>query len=129
MKKIVLALIPLVFVVIPATGQTTATAHVSVTQLPCALSVTAPEPEFNLRVFPNPASGRFQVTLQSDRTIGKMEVAVVNLLGQTVIARTESGSGNKSTLVIPTTGLQAGTYFIRVNTTGFSKVERIVITN
>ena len=129
MKKIIPLFVLLFTGVAAASAQTGATAHVTVTQVPCALGVQTPEPVYNLRVFPNPANTFFQVNLQSDQLIGKMEVVVFNLLGQQMLTRSEQVNGRKTQLEVSTAEMKAGTYFIRISTPGFSKVERITINN
>ncbi|PZR20200.1 MAG: hypothetical protein DI539_11595 [Flavobacterium psychrophilum] len=90
--------------------------------LAITVSEVADRDEFkfaNLSVYPNPTKDN--ITVSNNAGISK--VAVINLLGQTVIER---NINNSNTVQIDLSGIAAGTYILQVNAEGSSANVKII---
>jgi predicted extracellular nuclease len=77
------------------------------------------------QVFPNPATGAFNLRLTGFEA-RPMTLEVVSALGQRVLSLSGSAEYLQAEIGRKTTGLLPGTYLLRLNGDGFSRVQRVV---
>ncbi|MCB2221351.1 MAG: T9SS type A sorting domain-containing protein [Bacteroidetes bacterium] len=77
-----------------------------------------------LSIFPNPTSGKINITFNSK--LGALEIGIFNLMNKKV--KEEQLEIEKGTSVsLDLSGLNKGVYFIRMNTTGSERIEKLII--
>lgn len=82
--------------------------------------------EQDLKLYPNPNNGVFQVTLESEEAIAQINYNVMDLTGS-VIQSGSINSGSKNTFEISIPGLGAGIYNLQLNIDGRSVNKKILI--
>lgn len=78
----------------------------------------------SMSVYPNPAGTYFSVDATS--VPGAVEISVTDVMGRVVLARTVSGNGAIHE-EFSTLNLANGTYFVRIDATGWSLSDKIVV--
>jgi|TARA_R110002020_G_scaffold474772_3_gene707249 photosystem II stability/assembly factor-like uncharacterized protein len=76
----------------------------------------------DMLVYPNPASDKVQIKLAKQS--GEAAVLVVDALGRTVATYSFK---NKRTLEVPLSGLERGTYFLKVNTESGTATKKLIV--
>lgn len=103
-------------------GVTGMTSSTYLTDVACPTSAPLSNSEFEtvaaMKLYPNPVNDVLTVALDSEIT----SVAIYNLLGQEVIAKTV----NAAETTVGVSGLRAGTYFVRVTSGNEVKTSKIV---
>ena len=79
----------------------------------------------SLRVYPNPAASRFQVTLPAAGAARTAEVLLRDLSGRVVLRQTRPLTGQE--LTIEAADLKAGLYLLQVTTAGATQTGRVVV--
>lgn len=77
-----------------------------------------------ISLYPNPANANAGVELELLQT-SEVEIHVVNTLGQTVIAQSQTLEAGVQQVALSTAELSAGLYFVNVNVNGASKTLRL----
>ena len=77
--------------------------------------------DFGFSVYPNPSTGL--LSIQVTNTVGPLRCTVLNSVGQLILEKGLSGTESE----IDLQGMESGIYFIRVQSEGHSKTERVII--
>lgn len=86
------------------------------------VGISEPQDDLSFEIYPNPAEGSFMVNL-ADAEIN--EIALYDILGNVVWQNTVNG--NALTYEVTTTGLSAGTYFVRLSNEKASSTKKVII--
>ncbi len=81
---------------------------------------------FEMTTFPNPTNGMVNVRLNTQSS-GQVSLEVINLIGETVLANSNSMAPGIYTQTMDLSGLPKGVYNLRVTMDGVSKTERIIL--
>lgn len=79
----------------------------------------------SLRVYPNPAAGRFQVAFPTPSAARNATLTLRDLTGRVVFSETRSLTGAELSVDAP--NLQAGVYLLQLTTAGAVQVGRVVV--
>jgi hypothetical protein len=78
-----------------------------------------------MEVYPNPASG--SVTVKFDATSADYAVAITDLSGRQVAARTITNANGSQTVEMPIEGLATGNYLVTVSSNGASFTQNLMV--
>jgi hypothetical protein len=78
-----------------------------------------------MEVYPNPASG--SVTVKFDATNADYAVAITDLSGRQVAARTITNANGSQTVEMPIEGLATGNYLVTVSSNGASFTQNLMV--
>jgi hypothetical protein len=78
----------------------------------------------SLNVYPNPSTGRFNVSTKENLT-GKTEVLMYNVLGAKVYSEQITMTGNKAEINV--TGLPTGIYLLQLTNNGKQYTQRVTV--
>lgn len=87
----------------------------------CSLNVEENE-AFDFAIYPNPTHNNSTISLLLNRNISEGTVTIHTFLGQKVYTKTILQS-----TTVPITGLAAGTYIVRLETTGGMIIKKLVV--
>lgn len=96
-------------------------------QLPPVTAVPVSVSETDIQIAPNPNTGRFLLNGTFKENTGKVNIAVINALGQTVYTD-QINSAAKVQKELDLTSLAPGVYFMNVQTTEAQITKRVMIT-
>jgi hypothetical protein len=80
----------------------------------------------NLAVFPNPADGLFNISVELP-SAAKSTITVTNLLGQVVYSKTETMTAGTNNATLDLTATEKGFYFLEVKAGKSRMVDRILV--
>jgi hypothetical protein len=84
------------------------------------------EPEMEIRLTPNPSSGRFALRFSS-ASGGRAEISISNSYGRTVFLSDYNANAGYNKMDIDLTELPSGAYYLRMNINGTSLTKQIII--
>lgn len=79
-----------------------------------------------LKIFPNPAPSQFNISLRNP-TDRKMDIRLLNVLGQVVYRRELQLPGSDETIIVPVTGLARGIYTLVITGDKTLRVKRQIL--
>jgi len=83
----------------------------------------------NIKMFPNPNKGQFNIQATFKKQIGTMPVSITNLNGQKVYSTTFNNVGKQFSGQITPNKLSPGVYFVNVHLGKYQLTKRLVITD
>ena len=83
--------------------------------------------QFELKVFPNPSNGVFNIEL-SELTVSEVEIVLLDVSGKVFSIETFTTNSNKLTVPMNISDADAGIYFIRINA-GKTITKRVIISH
>lgn len=101
---------------------------VSETFAPVSLGCSGSTAEDELRVFPNPATDHFMVSVTTAADLPHAGIEILDMNGKTVWQKNMAGAAGTFTLSVDATGLGAGTYLVRLRADGiFLKPVKLIL--
>lgn len=85
-----------------------------------------PLPDDAIRIYPNPATVNFEVRIAASENAGKVQMALIDLLGEKIV---EKHTDAKTPAHFDVTLLPAGIYLLEVRTEGSQVVKKIMVSH
>lgn len=98
---------------------------VNATKVPFSAAGVEEVTTIGMEVYPNPASG--SVTVKFDATSADYAVAITDLSGRQVAARTITNANGSQTVEMPIEGLATGNYLVTVSSNGASFTQNLMV--
>ncbi len=84
------------------------------------------EDEFQISIFPNPATSKVYVYLTLEKEM-EYNILATDIRGKTLLHTTKKGKKGKNNVSIDVSSFAKGAYFIQVKSEDFKKIEKLII--
>ncbi len=81
----------------------------------------------DIRIYPNPASSYFNVSLNSDDDIKEVKIEIIDKLGRTIRVYNREGLKGKNKVRIDLSGVEKGSYIVRAAIGSAMKTAKLIV--